>query len=240
MAAPTMNLDLYPLRFEPIYQYRLWGGRRLAEVLGEPLRGDGPIGEAWVLSDRADHPSRVADGPLAGRTIAQLLEDYPDQLLGEQIPGYRRFPLLLKFLDARDVLSVQVHPSDRQQNYLPDGEPGRPRRGWSWRPDRKAASTPACNQAPRQSVSAGLLRTPRCPTASPPSRPSPGTPCSCRRGPFTRWAVMWSCSRFNRTAMSPSASTTGTTSTRAPANPGNSTSTRRWLASTSTRLGWVR
>jgi len=116
---------LYPLRFEPIYQYRLWGGRRLAEVIGETLPGEGPIGEAWVLSDREDHPSRVADGPLAGRTIAELVEDYPEQLLGKVAPDYGRFPLLLKFLDASDVLSVQVHPSDRQPGYLPDGETGK-------------------------------------------------------------------------------------------------------------------
>ena len=55
---------MYPLRFEPIYQYRLWGGRWLAELLTAPLPGDGPIGEAWLLSDRDDHPSKVADGPL--------------------------------------------------------------------------------------------------------------------------------------------------------------------------------
>ena len=61
---------LYPLRFEPIYQYRLWGGRRLADLLSAPLPGDGPIGEAWLLSDRDDHPSRVADGPLKGRPSA--------------------------------------------------------------------------------------------------------------------------------------------------------------------------
>ena len=64
---------LYPLRFEPIFQYRLWGGRRLAEWLDTALPGDGPIGEAWLLSDRDDHPSRVAEGPLKGRTIAQLM-----------------------------------------------------------------------------------------------------------------------------------------------------------------------
>jgi len=63
------QIPLYPLRFEPIYQYRLWGGRRLANLLSAPLPGDGPIGEAWLLSDREDHPSRVADGPLKGRSI---------------------------------------------------------------------------------------------------------------------------------------------------------------------------
>ena len=51
---PMSQIVLYPLRFEPIYQYRLWGGRRLAELLTAPLPGDGPIGEAWILSDRDD------------------------------------------------------------------------------------------------------------------------------------------------------------------------------------------
>jgi mannose-6-phosphate isomerase len=104
------QLSLYPLRFEPIYQYRLWGGRRLADLLAAPLPGDGPIGEAWVLSDRDDYPSLVADGPLKGSTIGQLLEQSPEQLLGKLAPRFRRFPLLLKFLDAREMLSVQVHP----------------------------------------------------------------------------------------------------------------------------------
>jgi mannose-6-phosphate isomerase len=108
--SPTL---LYPLRFEPIYQYRLWGGRRLADLLSAPLPGSGPIGEAWVLSDRDDHPSQVANGPLQGRTIAQVLEQFPKQMMGELAGRFRRFPLLLKFLDAREMLSVQVHPSDK-------------------------------------------------------------------------------------------------------------------------------
>ncbi len=103
---------LYPLRFEPIYQYRLWGGRRLASLLAAPLPGDGPIGEAWVLSDREDHPSRVADGPLKGQTIGQLLQQFPEQVMGKFAGRFRRFPLLLKFLDVREMLSVQVHPTD--------------------------------------------------------------------------------------------------------------------------------
>ena len=119
------KIPLYPLRFEPIYQYRLWGGRRLAHLLSAPLPGDGPIGEAWLLSDRNDHPSRVANGPLKGRTIGQLLKQSPEQLLGKLAGRFRRFPLLLKFLDARDTLSVQVHPSDRQTKYIPAGESGK-------------------------------------------------------------------------------------------------------------------
>ena len=116
---------LYPLRFEPIYQYRLWGGRRLADLLTAPLPGDGPIGEAWVLSDRDDHQSQVANGPLKGRTIGQLLEQSPEQLLGKLAGRFRRFPLLLKFLDAREMLSVQVHPSDAHTDLLPAGETGK-------------------------------------------------------------------------------------------------------------------
>jgi mannose-6-phosphate isomerase len=102
---------LYPLRFEPIYQYRLWGGRRLATLLREPLPKSGPVGEAWILSDRADHPSRVADGPLKGWTLGQLMDMAQDQLMGKLAWRFLRFPLLLKFLDALEMVSVQVHPA---------------------------------------------------------------------------------------------------------------------------------
>jgi mannose-6-phosphate isomerase len=121
----TDQTPLYPLRFEPIYQYRLWGGRRLGNLLSAPLPSDGPIGEAWLLSDRDDHPSHVANGPLKGQTLAELLHQWPEQLLGKLAGRFRRFPLLLKFLDVRDTLSVQVHPSDQQTNYLPAGETGK-------------------------------------------------------------------------------------------------------------------
>jgi mannose-6-phosphate isomerase len=97
----------------------------LANLLSAPLPGDGPIGEAWLLSDRDDHPSHVANGPLQGQTLGQLLKGWPEQVLGKLAGRFRRFPLLLKFLDARDTLSVQVHPSDRQTNYLPVGETGK-------------------------------------------------------------------------------------------------------------------
>ena len=90
-----------------------------------PLPGDGPIGEAWLLSDRDDHPSKVADGPLKGSTIRQLLEQSPDQLLGKLAGRFQRFPVLLKFLDAHEKLSVQVHPKDGQREYIPAGESGK-------------------------------------------------------------------------------------------------------------------
>lgn len=116
---------LYPLRFEPIYQYRLWGGRRLADWLRAPLPGDGPIGEAWLLSDRDDHPSRVAEGPLKGQTIVQLMAQSRQQILGNLASRFERFPLLLKFLDVRQMLSVQVHPADDKTDLIPPGNTGK-------------------------------------------------------------------------------------------------------------------
>jgi mannose-6-phosphate isomerase len=121
---PTQTA-LYPLRFEPIYQYRLWGGRRLADLLAAPLPGHGPIGEAWVLSDRDDYASRVADGPLKGQTIGHLMEQSPEQLLGRLAGHFSCFPLLLKFLDVREMLSLQVHPADPRKDLLPAGETGK-------------------------------------------------------------------------------------------------------------------
>jgi mannose-6-phosphate isomerase len=114
--------QLYPLRFEPIYQYRLWGGRRLASLLSASLPGDGPIGEAWVLSDRTDYQSLVANGPLKGQTLGQVMEQFREKLMGKLSSRFRRFPLLLKFLDAHEMLSVQVHPSDDPSELIPAGD----------------------------------------------------------------------------------------------------------------------
>jgi mannose-6-phosphate isomerase len=124
-ASSRNDTPLYPLRFEPLYQYRLWGGRRLHEMLSAPLPEGEPIGEAWLLSDRDDHPTLVADGLLQGRTIANVLELSAKQLLGETDSQTRRFPLLLKFLDVRKSLSVQVHPSDAFQDLIPAGNTGK-------------------------------------------------------------------------------------------------------------------
>ena len=118
-------MSLSPLRFEPIFQYRLWGGRRLARWSRGALPGDGPVGEAWILSDRDDFASRVAEGPLTGKTLRELFEADPEGMLGRQRGRFSRFPLLLKFLDATEMLSVQVHPSDAHKDLLPPGERGK-------------------------------------------------------------------------------------------------------------------
>lgn len=119
------NTPLYPLQFEPIYQYRLWGGRHLAEILAKPLPGDDPVGEAWLLSDREDYQSKVVNGDLKDWTIGQLMYNFPEPLMGKLSAQFSKFPLLLKFLDAQKMLSVQVHPSDAYKDLLPPGETGK-------------------------------------------------------------------------------------------------------------------
>lgn len=115
-------IALYPLLFVPMYQYRPWGGQRLSGLLKTPLPGGESIGEAWLLSDRDDFQSVVANGPLKGLTISQLLHESKEQLLGKFVGDFDRFPLLLKFLDAHEMLSVQVHPSEANADLLPAGE----------------------------------------------------------------------------------------------------------------------
>jgi mannose-6-phosphate isomerase class I len=78
------ELPLYPLHFEPAYQQRPWGARRLASRLDADRPGEGPIGDAWLLSDRDDYPSRVANGPLKGHSIAQPMERSPSFI---PVPG---------------------------------------------------------------------------------------------------------------------------------------------------------
>ena len=83
---------------------------------------DGPVGEAWILSDRDDHPSHVANGSLKGRTLGEVMEQSQKQLMGRLALRFKRFPLLLKFLDVSEMLSVQVHPSDAHPELIPAGE----------------------------------------------------------------------------------------------------------------------
>jgi mannose-6-phosphate isomerase len=89
----------------------------------------GPVGEAWLLSDRPEQQSRVVGGPLAGLTLGQLLKEWPEPMLGRLSGRFQRFPVLLKLLDAHELLSVQVHPSDAQTDCLPEGETGKTE-GW--------------------------------------------------------------------------------------------------------------
>lgn len=119
MAPPS----LYPLTFDPILKSILWGGRRLGTLLNKPLTGDAPIAESWEISDHREDVSRVNAGPLAGMSLRELVQTRGEELLGRNrgASSQRRgaqFPLLVKFLDANDVLSVQVHPNDEQGQRL--------------------------------------------------------------------------------------------------------------------------
>jgi mannose-6-phosphate isomerase len=100
---------MHPLRFIPLYKERPWGGRNLGQLLGRTLPAGGPIGESWDLVDRADAQSVVADGPRSGMSLRQLLAIQGRSILGFEPQG-RRFPLLVKWLDCRERLSLQVHP----------------------------------------------------------------------------------------------------------------------------------
>jgi mannose-6-phosphate isomerase len=105
-----------PLRFVPFLRPMVWGGSRLADVLGKPLPTAEPHGESWEVSDHALHHSAVASGPHAGATLRQLMEHHAAALLG---PGrHEVFPWLVKFLDAADWLSVQVHPDEQAVRQL--------------------------------------------------------------------------------------------------------------------------
>ncbi len=119
------RLPLYPLRFEPIFTTNLWGGRRLPGFLNRTVAHTDPVGEAWVLSDVDGSLSRVAAGPLAGATLRELLAQEPARVVGTAKTPQGRFPLLLKFLDARQELSVQVHPNDEQAAKLGPGKFGK-------------------------------------------------------------------------------------------------------------------
>jgi mannose-6-phosphate isomerase len=101
---------LYPLRFRPILRRYLWGGRRL-ESLGKSLPPGNDYAESWEVVDRGDDQSVVLAGPLAGQTLGALVKEFGRPLLGRHA-GAARFPLLFKFIDAQDRLSLQVHPDD--------------------------------------------------------------------------------------------------------------------------------
>ncbi len=129
---PTDELPRLPIVFRPLFKDYLWGGQKLRTELAKPT-GNGIWAESWEIVDWQQDQSIVAAGPLNGLSLHQLLEKFGSQLVGTEIwdqisservppPLRGRFPLLVKFLDAKQQLSVQVHPNDEQasQNSPPD------------------------------------------------------------------------------------------------------------------------
>lgn len=118
-------MSLYPLLMSPALHTKVWGGRKLQTVLNKPLPTDEPYGESWELHDTAT----VANGPLAGKTLGELVRQYGHALIGPHNSPDKGFPLLAKFLDAQDWLSVQVHPNDEQAREL-EGDPRGKTEAW--------------------------------------------------------------------------------------------------------------
>ena len=102
-------MNIYPLKFEPIFKERIWGGQNLKSYFGKNIEQDIKIGESWELADLPNDKSKIINGPLAGETIDAVMAKYSDRITGT-INYKSPFGLLIKFLDAQDVLSVQVHP----------------------------------------------------------------------------------------------------------------------------------
>lgn len=98
------------LRFQPLYQERVWGGRALEKVLGRTLPPGAPIGESWEIVDRLEAQSIVSAGSLAGQTLRSVLAHRGHDVMGPAWPAEKPFPLLVKWLDSRERLSLQVHP----------------------------------------------------------------------------------------------------------------------------------
>lgn len=114
---------LYPIVFQPRYKERVWGGRELERLYARNLPAGKTIGEAWEVSDRPGDVSIVANGPLAGTNLRWLMENHAVEILGgAQAAAEGRFPLLCKILDAREKLSLQVHPPAGKAKEL-KGEP---------------------------------------------------------------------------------------------------------------------
>ncbi len=106
--------NLYPLKFTPILKERLWGGTKLRDILGKAIPNE-HTGESWELSGVPDDISVVSNGLLKGRNLQELIDEYGDQLLGKEVISTfgKKFPILIKFIDAAKDLSIQVHPDDQ-------------------------------------------------------------------------------------------------------------------------------
>jgi mannose-6-phosphate isomerase len=118
-------MPLYPFLLQPALHVKVWGGRRLETSLHKALPTDEPYGESWEMHDTA----AVVNGVHAGRTLGDLLKEYGHDLVGADNGPSEGFPLLVKFLDAQDWLSVQVHPNDEQAREL-EGDPRGKTEAW--------------------------------------------------------------------------------------------------------------
>ena len=116
------HMEIYPCKFKPIFKERIWGGRKLADYFGKNLPDGVKIGESWELADLPQDKSEIINGPLAGMTIDQVIARHGVYITGKT--DYKPpFPLLIKILDAQDILSVQVHPDAETCKRTGKGDP---------------------------------------------------------------------------------------------------------------------
>ncbi len=116
------------LKFEPIYKEKVWGGRKLETVLGRSLPS-GEIGESWEISDYGSDLSVITNDKFAGKTFREIYKSDTDSILGKPFRG-KEFPLLIKLIDAKEKLSVQVHPDDAYANEF-DPESSGKKEAWT-------------------------------------------------------------------------------------------------------------
>jgi mannose-6-phosphate isomerase len=108
---PRPNPVLYPFTFQPIFKERVWGGRKIEQLYDKQLPPRKLIGESWEISDRPGDASIITNGSFTGKDLRWLMENHGTEILGDAKPSTgNRFPLLCKILDAREKLSLQVHP----------------------------------------------------------------------------------------------------------------------------------
>ncbi len=117
------RVKLYPLKFRPIPKERPWGGQKLREVFKKNFSAGEKIGESWELADLPEDKSVITNGELAGKTIHWAIGKYPKEIMGDTSLIKGAFPLLIKFLDAQKILSVQVHPDPETCKRMGRGEP---------------------------------------------------------------------------------------------------------------------
>lgn len=130
---------MYPLKFRTIFKSVVWGGEKIAPYKGVETDQHN-IGESWELSGVKGNESVVSEGEFAGKTVAELSAEYKGQLLGEKVYAKTgaEFPLLVKFIDARDDLSIQVHPDDKLAGERHNGSKGKTEMWYVVQADEKA------------------------------------------------------------------------------------------------------
>eukprot|EP01136_Pigoraptor_vietnamica_P035247 Opistho-1_new@100224 len=106
-------MKLYPLQFEPILKERIWGGTKLKTYLNKPITSD-ITGESWEISTVENDVSIINNGELKGKSLNDIINEFPEAVLGTKVYEKfgKQFPLLFKYLDAREDLSIQLHPND--------------------------------------------------------------------------------------------------------------------------------